>query len=217
MSYVNRSVMFLMSALVGTAGCAEVRAPRNDAAPTDAAMLADALSTTDAPGSDAARPDSGPVAVGLTVNELRPSGGDFIEIVNTGTSGVDLGGVRIADDEAGAPRLARAFAFPEGIVLAAGERFVVVCEPTVMMTGLVTGAGCDIAGVTRCIHTDWGISNADGDTVYLVGSDDSVLAQASYPGMTTAGTTAEQSWCRLPDGTGDFAPCTATPEAVNAP
>lgn len=222
MSQVNHAAVLVALALLGT-GCAEARMPRpNDAAASDAAVVTDAgapvdaFSTTDAPRVDSGG-DSGAVVSGLAINEIRPSGGDFVEIVNAGTSAVDLGGARIADDEMGAPRLSRAFVFPEGIVLAAGERFVVVCEPTVMMPGLVTGAGCEIAGVTRCIHTDWGISSSSGDTVYLVGSDDSVLASSSYPGMTAAGITADQTWCRLPEGTGAFAPCTPTPEATNAP
>lgn len=207
----SHSVVFLITALVG---CAEVRDHRDTGLPgSDAPPVvdtgvpsSDVPSTVDAPRADA--PTTGTGA--LVINELFSDGQDWVEFINTGTVGLSLEGLFIVDgDDTHVP-----VAFPAGATLPGGARFLVGFEHP-----------CEDAppaglGVTeRCITTDFGIGNG-GDTIRVL--DGEVIAEASvvvsleYPGVAAAGLGAGQTYCRLPDGTGDFGACAPTPDATNA-
>jgi len=151
----------------------------------------------------------------LVINEVSLDGLDWIELYNGGDQPVDLEGVRIADqdkDNPGTPKLAGAVTFtgdaaivPQGgylFVLAdqdpAGEGPQDVCDP----------------GPAPCFHTGWGLSTGDGDIVFLLAPDDTVLLQVAIgPNAAIVPTT----WSRLPNGTGEFGVGTATPGAANEP
>jgi hypothetical protein len=71
---------------------------------------------------------------------------------------------------------------------------------------------CLPGGPDTCFHATWAISAKDGERVYLVSPDDEVLADADYPPNAVP---LGQTWGRLPDGTGAFAPNAPTPGAAN--
>ena len=183
-----------------------------DAGPSDAGM--DAGSDADI---DATIADAGPT-LRLVINELQPQGDDFAEIVNDGTTSVSLDGLFVADaDGIDEPPLdpTHRTAFPAGIDLAPGERFVIAMNlGAATMEGLLTDpAQCRTA--SRCIQTSYGLSASGGDSVGILREGGVVIARGDYPG-SSAGLLPTQSWCRLPDLSGEFAPCTPTPEAINA-
>lgn len=168
-----------------------------------------------APDAHVPATDTGPtIGGGLVVNEIEATGTEFVELLNTGSAPVDLSALRFTDDDMGMPNAAHATMLPAGIVLHTGDRFVIVTNVNDAMPGLSMDADCMIAGVTRCMQASFGISNTNGDGAYVLASDDSVVAMALYPAM---GAPTGSSYGRLPDGSGAFAPCTPTPDAINAP
>jgi hypothetical protein len=205
---MKRHVSIVLSCLA-LAACAESNT-HHDAGPNGP----DAVSHADTGADAASTQRDGGTSSGLVVNEIEATGTEFIELFNDGTAPVDLSALRITDDDAGMPNAAHATMLPAGIVLHTGERFVVVTHVTSPPAGLQMGAACTISGVDRCLLVSFGLSNGSGDAAYVLASDDSIVAQASYPAM---GAPTGSSYCRLPDGTGAFATCTPTPGAVNAP
>lgn len=149
----------------------------------------------------------------IVINEMHALTEDWIEILNADTVDADLSGVGLTDKNAmGVPDAIDAVRFTEGSKLAPGEFLIVVAnmntaQPGVQTTCLMTG------GPSTCYQAKWGISSTNGDKVYLLSPTDEVVDVATYPmGVVMDG----QSYCRLPDGTGDFAPCLPTPAAKNA-
>jgi hypothetical protein len=203
--------------------CAEV-APASgpDArAPADADAPSDTAPEPDAPPSDAAvvadaAPDGGPVA-GLVINELRAAGGDWIELLNTGAGPLDLSGLRVADldETTGGPKLAEAAILPAGLSLASGARLVVAADVAAPREGLQSD--CLEGAVASCVEAVYGLSSSRGDRVFVVAAaTDDVLLEAAYPAPAAAAVADGQTWARLPDGTGPFAPAAPTPGAPNA-
>jgi hypothetical protein len=148
----------------------------------------------------------------LAVNEIRAAGDDWIELYNAGDEPVALEGWRIADGNAdGTPRLAEAVAFPAGATLEPGAFLFVLADlGGDALPGWQTA--CLEPAVPQCLHVAWGISRADGDTITVLDAADGVVTQAVYPPDAVPD---GQTWGRLPDGTGDFAPNAPTPFAVN--
>ncbi|MCC6874762.1 MAG: lamin tail domain-containing protein [Sandaracinaceae bacterium] len=182
-----------------------------DAGPPDAGLDAG----PDGGTADAAAPDGG--AIAIVVNELQPQGDDFAEILNAGSSPLSLDGLFVADmDGIGNPPAdpTHRTAVPSGIELAAGERFVIAMNlGSATMPGLLTDPLL-CRGASRCIQTSYGMSAGNGDSCAVLDAGGEVIARGDYPG-SIAMLGAGESWCRLPDGTGGFARCVATPEAVN--
>ncbi|MFO0685504.1 MAG: lamin tail domain-containing protein [Sandaracinus sp.] len=206
-------LLFSLLALGAVGGCAEARATRDAGRAEDAAMPVDAHASGD--DAHVALPDGGPTpGGGLVVNEIAATGSEFVELLNTGASPVDLSALRFTDDDMGAPNTGHLTPIPDGVVLHTGERLVIVTNVTGATGELATGADCGIAGVDECFPVSFGISNSNGDGAYVLASDDSVVASALYPAMAVGDT---QSFCRLPDGSGALTACTPTPGAVNAP
>lgn len=217
-----RKSTYLLAALVlALAGCPESRTDEDagttgtDAGPTST----DAGSTgTDAgpmdgdAGSVTTDAGSGGRLDGLVINEIDANA-EWTELYNGSSAAIDLGGYRICDaDDTGTPRVDRAFAFPTGFMLGSGEYIVAVQAGTPMVGVIATGSDCDVG--TRCLHTDWGISDSAGETVFLLNPspDDSVARMQVYPPMAAPD---GDSYCRVPNATGDFTACTPTPEATN--
>jgi len=136
---------------------------------------------------------------------------EWIEIVNSGNAEVDLSGWQVSDrdKDTGEPKLEEAVTFPEKTKL----------EPNAYL--LVKGGGadggkpCPAGGQKYCFHAEFGISNKNGETIFLVASDGGVQGTAVYPPDAASG--ADISWGRLPNGDpkGEFALTPATPGAAN--
>jgi hypothetical protein len=212
-------VMFLSALLFA---CSESDDTATDAGftGTDAGRLDaggggnDAGGGTDAGAFDANFDAGEPPEPGeLVVNEIAASGDDWIELYNAGATPIALDGIRVADrdDDTMMARIERAVAIPAGVSIPAGGYFFVLADQDMPSTTIETA--CLEAEITACIHTDWGISAADGDTIHLVAPDDSILHVSDYPGEPEV--IAGQSWARIPDGSADFAAASPSPNTAN--
>ena len=135
----------------------------------------------------------------VTLNEFSSDGEDYVEIYNTADEQVDIGNWILTDDvEVGkidnysAQADVEKFIFPEGTVIA-GNSYLAIPK-----------------GETGIAHI-FGISDK-GDTISLIASDGSLIDQ----GQSTDGST-KPSYCRIPDGTGDWQVCELTPGESNTP
>lgn len=152
----------------------------------------------------------------IVINEINATGEDWVELVNSGASPVDLGDYGLADsDAAGGPKTASAARFPQGTTVPAGGFVFVVAEQD-PAAGVGPHDVClTVGGPSSCFYATWGISAANGEKLYLLAPDDSIVAEAEYPMNAVV---SPNTWGRLPDGTGDFTATAATPgEANKAP
>lgn len=157
--------------------------------------------------TDDERAPSGP----LLVNEIAAAGDDFFELLNVGDVALALGGYRVTDRATdGGPEIDDAVPLPDDAVLKPGGRLVVVCGVRDPHRGLRTGGDCP--GPGPCIEVGFGLSQGNGDTAFVLDPDDRVVAEGEYPPSSAPEGAA---WCRLPDGSGPFARCRATPGAPN--
>lgn len=147
----------------------------------------------------------------VVVNEIDGHG-DWFELFNTGSAAVDLSGWGVTDtgtdgkaDVAGAMRL------PSGTSLAAGGYLLIVgghsAPPATPQTD------CLMGGPATCFWASFKISASKGESLWLLGPTDVVVAEGNYPINATADSTV--TWSRLPDGTGAFAKGKPTPGAAN--
>jgi Lamin Tail Domain len=149
----------------------------------------------------------------LVINEMHAVTEDWIEVLNADTVDADLSGVGLTDKNAtGVPDAIDAVRFLEGSKLAPGEFLIVVANVSTAMPGIQTTC-LMTGGPATCYQAKWGISSTNGDKVYLLSPTDDVVDVATYPVNAVLD---GQSYCRLPNGTGDFAPCAPTPAAANA-
>ncbi len=147
----------------------------------------------------------------LVVNEVSAVD-DWVELYNAGAEVVDLGGVMLADqDTPGVPKTAEGITFPDGTTLGPGAYLFVLAKQTVDPGEQAPQTAC-APGSSPCFYAPFGLSDGNGDAVFLLDGSD-VLDTAEYPaGAVGAG----ETWCRLPNGTGAFEACAATPSAENA-
>lgn len=214
---MNKTLTALALITLASAGCSEVRDENDGGTPDVPEMTADTsvpeLDAPTVPSDTPTAPSDTPSTTEnvIVINEIFPDGEDWVELVNAGTTAIDLDGMSIVDgDDTHEPA-----PFPAGASLAPGARFLVgfdiPCE----------GALPDGLGLTeRCVATTYGISGSSGDTVRVIDgltlADGTVVASVEFPGSTAAGLADGQTYCRLPDMTGDFAPCASTIDAANA-
>ncbi len=167
---------------------------------------------SDSAKDSSSKKDTGPSpALELTINEISARGTEWIEIKNLGGVSADLEGIRIADrdKDAGVPKLSEALTLPKGTNLAAGGYLLAVHvsdDAGSCPADLVKNGGA-------CFAVTFGLSNKEGDEVFIVAKNDAVIASAEYPPSAVA---SGQTWSRLPDGTGAFAAGKSTPLAINA-
>jgi hypothetical protein len=194
--------------------CSETQQVPDDAggdatSPTlDGSLGADAAKDAPPP-FDAAGWDAAAIR-GVAFNELSATGGDWVELYNTTSSPVDLGGTKLADNEAdaSAPRVARALQFAPGTTIAPGGYLVVLANEK---DASATPVPCFDGGA--CPAVDWGISKDNANTIYLLGPDDKELLKVEMPANAHV---SGESWGRFPDGTGSFGVRkTPTPGAAN--
>jgi hypothetical protein len=119
--------------------------------------------------------------------------GDAVEFYNAGGAAADLSGWVVSDD----PDFPedKTYAFPAGTTLAPGAFLVIV------KLDEDTGEG----------DFPFGISSSEEETLTLADGSGSTVSQVTFVGAD-----ATISWCRLPDGTGDFGFCVQTFGASNS-
>lgn len=194
LQWLGSSVFLGMLVLASVAGCSD--------------------GTTDTTASTGSSSSGQPwVPTKIVINELHAVTEDWVEIFNADTVEADLSGVGLTDKATdGTPQLMDAMRFPAGTKLAPGAYLIVVANLKTPAEGPQTTCLMS-GGPSVCYQAKWGISSANGDRIYLLSPTDEVVDVATYP---VAAVTDMQSYCRLPDGTGTFAPCAPTPGATNA-
>jgi hypothetical protein len=202
----------IASASLAAFSCAESTDGAVPAAST-APPLADG-SAADGGGSPtdgAAKTDAPLVTVSpALLNEISPTH-EWVEIVGTGGSAIDLSGFSVADSEkeGGAPKLSDAVKFPSGTVLSPKAYLLV-------QGGGLDGGGvpCPDGGQSYCFNAQFGVSNKSGETIYLLDDKGTVVGTAVYPPHAVD---AGDSWGRIPSGDpkGTFVVNAPTPGAVN--
>lgn len=145
----------------------------------------------------------------VVINEISGSD-EWIEIVNGGTSAVDVSGWKVADrdKDTGEPKLAEAATLPSGTVLSPNAYAIVKGG------GLDAGKTCPDGGQSYCVNAEFGISNKNGETIFLLLPDGGTAGTVVYPADAAVG---DDTWGRLPNGSPDasFVITTATPGAPN--
>jgi hypothetical protein len=146
----------------------------------------------------------------VLINEI--SGGDeWVELVNSGDAGESLVGFKLADRDktTGEPKLSEAITFPASTDLAPGAYLLV-------RGGGVGDAGkpCPDGGQAYCFNAVFGISNKNGETLFLLQPDGGVVGKVVYPPDASAGS---MSYARIPnaDPNGAFKTVAETPGAPN--
>lgn len=159
------------------------------------------LACTDACSFDDSGCEVDPSAPLVRLNELTSEtvgSGEFagyedvIELVNVGGAVADLSGAKLSDD----PEFPadKTHVFASGTMIAPGEHLVVFKDD---------GSGIE--------QLPFGLKSDGEETLTLRGADDGMLDQVVIP----AGQ-AGVSYCRLPDGTGDWTQCVPTFGATNS-
>ena len=173
-----------------------------------------ATSETSLPVADGGVPPLGDGAIvtasSVLLNEISADQ-EWIELVASGTTAVDVSGFKIADSEkdGGGPKLDEAAKLPPGTVLSP-KAYVIV------QAGGLDGGGraCPDGGQSYCVNAEFGISNKNGETIYLVDTAGTVVGSAIYPPKAAA---AGETWGRVPnaDPSGKFVITVPTPGAAN--
>jgi hypothetical protein len=177
------------------------------APPTDASIDQQMF---DGASLDATATDGPPSAV--TINEIRATDEDWIELFNTGTTPVDLSNWGVTDSNAdGSPKLTEVARFPSGTIVAPSQFVLVLVDQADAGVGPQMRCLSD-GGPMTCYHGSFGISASRGENLHLVAPTDQVSLTVNYPLNAAA---AGESWGRLPNGTGPFARNRLTPGAPN--
>ena len=148
--------------------------------------------------------DATPAAGSVVINELMASNGstvadpqgefdDWIELLNMTAAQIDLSGMYLSDNRA-KPKKWR---FPDGTTLLAGGRLLVWAD--------------DDAEDSPGVHTNFKLS-AGGESVLLSDTDDNgnaVIDVVDYPELGR-----NESYARVPEGTGSFQATSAATPAV---
>ncbi|MFO0736387.1 MAG: lamin tail domain-containing protein [Labilithrix sp.] len=214
---MNVRRLYLAVALVaGVYACSEATdgLPQYDVIVTPGAAADGGVAEPETPSEKETPPkefDAATVTTGVVVlNEIGVKD-EWIEIVSSGTGDVDVSGWQVADrdKETGEPKLADAVTFPRGTKLKASGYLLVQAG------GVDGGKPCPEAPGARCFHAEFGISNKNGETIFLIGDDGGVQGTVVYPPDAASGDGI--SWGRVPSGDpkGEFVLTTATPGAAN--
>lgn len=221
-SRTSRLVVAFAVVSAALAACAEASDGPSSATPS--ALDASAGASTDASSSmiedsSAAKPakdGSAPLDAGsnvssgsVLINEISGSG-EWVELVSIGAQATDISGFKIADrdQETGEPKLEDAFTFPVGTILS--PRVYVVVQGG----GGDAGKPCPDGGQSYCFSARFGISNKNGETLFLLAPDDKVVGKVVYP---KDGSSGDKSYSRLPSGdpAASFEAVGQTPGAAN--
>jgi hypothetical protein len=221
-SRTSRLVSALAVVSAALAACAEASDGPSSTTPSaldasasvssDASTSTPEAASTSKPAKDASAPlDAGSnVSSGsVLINEISGSG-EWIELVSIGTQATDLSGYKIADrdQDTGEPKLEDAFTFPVGTILS--PRVYVIVQGG----GGDAGKPCPDGGQSYCFSARFGISNKNGETLFLLAPDDKVVGKVVYP---KDGSSGDKSYSRLPSGdpAASFEAVGQTPGAAN--
>jgi hypothetical protein len=146
----------------------------------------------------------------LVINEISADGDDWIELFNAGVGPVDLSGMKVCDqEEPGVPKLEDAIIIPDDTVLEPGAYLFILADQDTPAEGFTDV--CD-PGPAPCLQAGFGLSQGDGDEVFVLDFEDVLVTSEPYPADAAVEPT---TWGRLPNGTGDFTVTAATPGAEN--
>jgi hypothetical protein len=211
----------LAMAMGATAGCAEGGAGNgttgSGGAGAGSGTTGSGGAVTTASSSTSSSSSSGGKVDHPVINEISAKSDDWVEIANPGATAVDLGDHGLCDDvdpTMGAQcDLTTIVRFPKGTMLPAGG-YVLVVGNQPADAGVGPQVMCLASGgPTTCFYATWKISSSNGETVHLLGPGDAPIDEVKYPADAVP---SGQTWGRLPDGTGAFAPNQPTPGAGNA-
>lgn len=146
----------------------------------------------------------------LVINEISASGLDYVELYNASPFTIVTDGLKVSDDDGGAPKVNDAVDIA-GLTIAPGDYVLILAGVDNAMPGIQMT--CDPA-MPPCFHAEYGISSSNGDVIYLLDANDGVITSAPIPAEAVAD---EQSYSRLPDGTGPFGAGVPTPGSANMP
>ncbi len=165
---------------------------------------------------------SGGARYPVFINEYLPQTGNlpgtstpdydrqFVELVNGGTTAVDLGGWKIHDANSYAGSDPVRHVFPAGTMIHPGKSYVVYSGPTAVPQGATNATSASGGG----LYLNRGVNQgSSGDTVFLVRPDNTVQDSAGYQD-----TTVGISYNRSPDGsaTGTWVPHTQLQTGLQA-
>lgn len=216
-SIVIVTVLTAASALMLASACSESTDGATPATLPDAVDGAASGTDGEAPKDDGGKSSSGGDATIVTgdasvlINEIH-AGDDWVELVATGNVATDISGFRLADTDkdTGGPKLAEAAEFPAGTILSPKAYALVQAG------GLDGGVGkaCPDGGQSYCINAEFGISNKDGETLFLVDKSGVVVGKVDYPAKAAGDT---EAWGRIPSGdpSSTFTVTQPTPGAAN--
>lgn len=145
-------------------------------------------------GFTACNKDDDPIIIpetpSVVINELLPKNtqfgsdqdgefDDWIELYNPADVDQDISGYYLSDSKKDPTK----WQIPDGTVIEKMGYLIIWCDGDSTQVGL---------------HTNYKLS-ADGENVVLLDADQQVIEIVEYPL-----TSIEQSWARIPNGTGDF-------------
>lgn len=141
--------------------------------------------------------------MGIVINEVSVDGEDWIELYNTTSDAVTFpAGFRLTDfdDQAMGPKIGAEFngADLSGQTISAGGYLLALSFETDFDCATSAPVG------VPCVEFGAGLSQTNGDTVYLIDMADTVIMSESVAAMAV-GDGAGETWGRFPNGTGAFA------------
>jgi hypothetical protein len=168
---------------------------------SDADTDTDTDSDTDSDTDTDTDTDTDPSDATLVMNELLALNNttnvdeagqyeDWIELYNTGSAAIDLGGFQLTDD----PEKTTRWSIPAGNSIAAGGWFLIWCD--------------DDAGDGE-LHASFQLQG-EGEEIALYDADGALVDEVSYDQQK-----ADISWARSPDGGDTWQASTPTPLASN--
>ena len=165
------------------------------------------------PNVDPGQAGVDPVVAPVIINEVSASGGpDYVELTNATSSDQSIAGFGVADSDAdGGPRFSQTARFSLGATLTSGGKVVVVGGFAMPMPDLQTTC---VPGLASCYQAQWGISAANGETMFFLSPDNVIVDQVSYPRNALP---TGNSWGRLPDARGPFSAGAASAGGINTP
>lgn len=152
---------------------------------------------------------AGDPAAAVAFNEIQAVDTDWVELFNPTGGPIDLSGYQMTDGT-GAPRVGRAMIFPLGTVLDRGAFLLVSANRDPALPGVQTD--CVPGGPPTCYHAGWGIDRTNGESLYLLSPENTVVVEVAYPPAPVGD---GQAWGRVPDGSGAFVATIPTPGAAN--
>ncbi len=168
-------------------------------------------------GCSSSSPSAPASPTSVAFNEINAAGDEWLELYNAGDAAFDLGSYAIADTDktTGAARTTKALRFPAGTNLSKHGFALILMGKSKSTPGPYSADACLPGVAVGCFYALFSISEARGEALHLLAPDNSELSRATYPADLAFEAGAGLTACRIPDGTGDFTTCTATPGAAN--